>query len=73
MTRGTDGNYAHVFTRLAKLADPQPGTGSAPELARHERIEWERAALLPEPVEPLLWPLRAGHVAPAEPDLRRLW
>ena len=27
MTRGTDGNWAVAFTRSAKIADPQAGTG----------------------------------------------
>ena len=45
LTRGTNGNYAWVVGQPAKVADPTPGTRPAPELARHERIERERAGL----------------------------
>jgi len=34
-----------VFTRSARVADPETGTRPAPELARHERVERERAGL----------------------------
>jgi conjugative relaxase-like TrwC/TraI family protein len=43
MTRGTDTNLAYVFTTPARPADPQPGTRTAPELDRYERIRHERA------------------------------
>src|SRR6185437_876921 len=43
MTRGTDVNLAFVFTTPARPADPQPGTRTAPELDRYERIRRERA------------------------------
>jgi len=52
MTRGAEGNFPHVFTRPAKLPDPEPGTRPAPELARSERLERERAGLPPEPRKP---------------------
>ena len=52
MTRGAEGNYPHVFTRPAKLPDPEPGTRPAPELARHERLERERAGIPVEEREP---------------------
>jgi len=45
LTRGTNGNYAWVVGQPAKVADPTPGTRPAPELARYERIERERAGL----------------------------
>ena len=47
-SRGTAGNYLWVVTESAKVADPAPGTHPAPELARYERIERERAGT-PEP------------------------
>ena len=43
MTRGTDTNLAYVFTTPARPADPQPGTRTAPELDRYERIHSEHA------------------------------
>ena len=43
MSRGRDGNYAYVTTEPARVADPKPGVRPAPELARQERIERERA------------------------------
>jgi len=47
MTRGTDANLAFVFTTPARPADPAPGTRTAPELDRYERIRRERQGLLP--------------------------
>ena len=44
-TRGRDSNKFFVSTGPAKVADPQPGARPAPELARHARIERERAGL----------------------------
>ena len=41
MTRGTDTNLAFVFTTPARPADPQPGTRTAPELGRCDRIRNE--------------------------------
>ena len=49
LTRGTNGNYAWVVGQPAKVSDPTPGTRPAPELARHERIERERAGLPDQP------------------------
>jgi hypothetical protein len=43
LTRGTDANYAYVFTLSPKLADPVPGPRPAPELARYDKISAERA------------------------------
>src|SRR6516225_10797687 len=42
MTRGTDVNLAFVFTTPPRAAELQPGTRSAPELDRYERIRRER-------------------------------
>jgi AAA domain len=62
MTRGADLNQAVVFTQPAATPDPASGTRPAPELARHHRIQAERAgqpaprqipAPAPDPREPL--------------------
>jgi hypothetical protein len=45
LTRGTDANYAYVFTLSPKLADPVPGPRPAPELARYDKIVAERAGV----------------------------
>jgi len=45
MTRGAVSNTMIVFTKSARVADPETGTRPAPELARHERVERERAGL----------------------------
>ena len=45
LTRGTDANYAYVFTLSPKLADPVPGPRPAPELARYDKILAERAGV----------------------------
>jgi hypothetical protein len=45
LTRGTDANLAYVFTTSPKQADPVPGPRPAPELARYDRIEAERAGV----------------------------
>ena len=45
LTRGTDANYAYVFTLSPKLADPVPGPRPAPELARYDKISAERAGV----------------------------
>ena len=42
LSRGTDANYAYVFTTSPKRADPVPGPRPAPELARHDHIQAER-------------------------------
>ena len=42
LTRGTDANYAYVFTTSPKRADPVPGPRPAPELARYDQIHAER-------------------------------
>jgi conjugative relaxase-like TrwC/TraI family protein len=42
LTRGTDANYAYVFTTSPKRADPAPGPRPAPELARYDQIHSER-------------------------------
>ena len=44
MTRGREANYAVVFTTSPNRADPREGTRMAPELARHGRLQAERAA-----------------------------
>ena len=51
MTRGTDGNWAIVFTKSARQAEPEAGTRPAPELQRHQRIERERDGLPAGPVD----------------------
>ena len=61
LTRGTNGNYAWVVGQPAKVADATPGTRPAPELARHERIERERAGL----------PEQARILTPQEKELAR--
>jgi hypothetical protein len=62
MTRGTDANLAFVFTTPTKVADPQPGTRTAPELDRYERIRREReGSLPPEPT------VGSGSPDPREP------
>ena len=61
MTRGTDANYAWVVGQPAKVSDPAPGTRPAPELARHERIERERAGL----------PEQERKLTPQEKELAR--
>jgi hypothetical protein len=43
LTRGADTNTAYVFTTSPKSADPAPGPRSAPELARYDQIQAERA------------------------------
>ena len=48
----TDANFAHVFTRSLKSADPAPGPKPAPELARYDRIHSERAGHLAPATEP---------------------
>jgi hypothetical protein len=48
LTRGRDRNEAWVITGW-RLADPAPGTRSAPELSRHDRLAAERAGLAPGP------------------------
>jgi conjugative relaxase-like TrwC/TraI family protein len=42
LSRGTDANYAYVFTTSPKRADPVPGPRPAPELARYDQIQAER-------------------------------
>ncbi len=44
MTRGRDNNEAYVIAGW-RIADPKPGPGPAPELARQERLDRERAGL----------------------------
>ena len=63
MTRGTDTNLAYVFSTPARAADPQPGTRTAPELDRYERIRHERAGY---PAAPLsgAQPDRSGEREP---------
>ena len=61
LTRGTNGNYAWVVGQPAKVSDPAPGTRPAPELARHERIERERAGL----------PEQGRKLTPQEKELAR--
>ena len=45
LTRGTDANLAYVFTASPKQADPVPGPRPAPELARYDKIQAERAGV----------------------------
>ena len=42
LSRGTDANYAYVFTTSPRRADPAPGPRPAPELARYDQIHAER-------------------------------
>jgi hypothetical protein len=42
LSRGTDANFAYVFTISPKRADPMPGPRPAPELARYDQIHAER-------------------------------
>ena len=42
MSRGTDANFAYVFTVSPKRADPVPGPRPAPELARYDHFHAER-------------------------------
>ena len=51
LTRGTDANLAYVFTVSPKRADPAPGPRPAPELARYDQIQAERAGI-PAPATP---------------------
>ncbi len=51
LTRGTDHNLAYVFTASPQRADPAPGPRPAPELARYDQIQAERAAV-PAPATP---------------------
>ena len=55
LTRGTDANFAYVFTVSPKRADPVPGPRPAPELARYDQIHAERdgvRAPAPRPAPP---------------------
>ena len=52
LSRGTDVNFAYVFTTSPKQADPAPGPRPAPELARYDQIHTERARE-PAPATPL--------------------
>jgi hypothetical protein len=45
LTRGTDANYAYVFTLSPKLADTVPGPRPPPELARYDKNSAERAGV----------------------------
>ena len=63
MTRGTDTNLAYVFTTPARPADPQPGTRTAPELDRYERIGRERAGYPAAPPSNVQ-PVRGGEREP---------
>jgi len=47
MTRGADCNQVFAFTRPRNLPQPQPATRPAPELARHTRVQRERAGQPP--------------------------
>jgi conjugative relaxase-like TrwC/TraI family protein len=44
MSRGTDENLAFIVTPSPKIADPQPGSRPAPELARYERLQARQLA-----------------------------
>jgi conjugative relaxase-like TrwC/TraI family protein len=52
MTRGTESNEVFVGTVSPKVADPQPRMRPAPELARHDRLERERAGYAAKAAEP---------------------
>jgi hypothetical protein len=52
MTRGRARNAAIVFTRPGTVPDPREGTRPAPELARHHRVQVERAGLPAPPTLP---------------------
>jgi conjugative relaxase-like TrwC/TraI family protein len=47
-SRGVNANHFYVATEPARVADPAPGVRPAPELARHDRIQAERAGELRE-------------------------
>jgi len=59
-TRGREANYFAVVGQLNR-ADPTPGTRTAPELERYDRIQRERAGL----------PERERTLSPAAEELRR--
>ena len=46
-TRGIDANYFGVMTNSPRASDPKAGPAAAPELARFDRLERERAGLPP--------------------------
>jgi hypothetical protein len=52
LTRGTDANLAYAFTVSPKRADPVPGPRPAPELARYDTINAERAGQSAPPTQP---------------------
>ena len=54
LTRGTDANLAYVFTVSPKQADPVPGPRPAPELARYDTINAERAGRSAPATDPAL-------------------
>ena len=81
LTRGTDANLAYVFTASPKQADPVPGPRPAPELARYDKIQAERAASPPR--KPGLpnrarrwacsqpsWTMMASNSRPPRPETR---
>jgi AAA domain/TrwC relaxase len=50
LSRGTDVNFAYVFTTSPKQADPAPGPRPAPELTRYDQISSERTGVrAPDP------------------------
>jgi hypothetical protein len=61
MTRGTDSNLAFAFTTPPRPADPAPGTRTAPELDRYDRIRHEYDGYPPG---------SAGTADPVSTDLR---
>jgi hypothetical protein len=70
LTRGTDANFAYVFTVSPKLADPVPGPRPAPELARYDQINAERGGDRAPVTGPALPP---GHRAEPGYQARWLW
>jgi hypothetical protein len=52
LTRGRENNEAYVICGW-KLADPRPGPGADPELARHDMLARERAGLPPVAAGPV--------------------
>jgi hypothetical protein len=81
LSRGTDANYAYVFTTSPKRADPAPGPRPAPALARYDHIQAERdrvRAPAPRPLRPArrwgrwpeCWAATASSTRPPRPATR---
>jgi AAA domain/TrwC relaxase len=61
LSRGTDVNFAYVFTTSPKQADPAPGPRPAPELTRYDQISSERTGVRAPDPPPCPARHRAGH------------